>query len=122
MGTGIALALKYQGSDNISLTLYGDGAANQGQVFESYNIAALWELPVLFVCENNGFGMGTSVERSSASTEYYTRGDYIPGIWVSLSAFFVLIFIGNGIRSFFTYGAYVMSLVKHAKSLYSKDQ
>jgi len=82
LGTGIALALKYQGSDNVCVALYGDGAANQGQVFESYNIAALWDLPVLFVCENNGFGMGTSVERSSASTEYYTRGDYIPGIWV----------------------------------------
>jgi len=85
MGTGIALAMKYQGSDSISLTLYGDGAANQGQVFEAYNLAALWDLPVLFVCENNGFGMGTSVERSSASTEYYTRGDYIPGIWVRLA-------------------------------------
>lgn len=86
MGAGIALALKYQGSDNICVALYGDGAANQGQVFEAYNLAALWDLPVLFVCENNGFGMGTSVERSSASTEYYTRGDYIPGIWVSISA------------------------------------
>jgi len=84
MGTGIALAYKYQGSDNICVALYGDGAANQGQVFEAYNLAALWDLPVLFVCENNGFGMGTSVERSSASTDYYTRGDYIPGIWVSI--------------------------------------
>jgi len=84
MGAGIALAYKYQGKDNICVALYGDGAANQGQVFEAYNLAALWDLPVLFVCENNGFGMGTSVERSSASTDYYTRGDYIPGIWVSL--------------------------------------
>ena len=119
MGTGIALAMKYQGNDNISLTLYGDGAANQGQVFESYNIAALWELPVLFVCENNGFGMGTSVERSSASTEYYTRGDYIPGIWVSLSAVFVPFFIGNDIcseRTFLRYWVYDMSQVKHATS------
>jgi len=82
LGTGIALALKYQKTDNLCVTLYGDGAANQGQVFEAYNIAKLWDLPVIYVCENNGFGMGTSAERSSASTAYYTRGDYVPGIWV----------------------------------------
>ena len=82
LGAGIALAMKYQGKDNVCVTLYGDGAANQGQVFEAYNIAKLWDLPVIFVCENNGYGMGTAVERASASTDYYTRGDYIPGIWV----------------------------------------
>lgn len=82
LGAGIAFALKYEGKPNICLTLYGDGAANQGQVFETYNIAKLWDLPCVFVCENNGYGMGTSVSRSSASTEYYTRGDYIPGLWV----------------------------------------
>ena len=86
LGAGIALAMKYQGKDNVCVTLYGDGAANQGQVFEAYNIAKLWDLPVIFVCENNGYGMGTAVERASASTEYYTRGDYIPGIWVCYSA------------------------------------
>ncbi|OQV11829.1 putative pyruvate dehydrogenase E1 component subunit alpha, mitochondrial [Hypsibius exemplaris] len=82
LGTGIALAMKYKKTDNLCVTLYGDGAANQGQVFEAYNIAKLWDLPCIYVCENNGFGMGTSSDRSSASTAYYTRGDYIPGIWV----------------------------------------
>ena len=90
MGAGVALALQYQGTDNVCISLYGDGAANQGQVFEAYNIAKLWDLPVIFVCENNGYGMGTSVDRASASTEYYTRGDYIPGIRVSVCQFSVL--------------------------------
>ncbi|ELU11961.1 hypothetical protein CAPTEDRAFT_228796 [Capitella teleta] len=82
LGAGIGFAMKYQGTDNLCVALYGDGAANQGQMFEAYNMAKLWDIPCIFVCENNGFGMGTPVERASASTEYYTRGDYIPGIWV----------------------------------------
>ncbi|GMT14365.1 hypothetical protein PFISCL1PPCAC_5662 [Pristionchus fissidentatus] len=82
LGAGVAFALKYRGQKNICVTLYGDGAANQGQLFEAANMAKLWGLPVIFVCENNGFGMGTTAERSSASTDYFTRGDYVPGIWV----------------------------------------
>lgn len=82
MGAGIALAAKYKGNDGVCFTLYGDGAANQGQVFEAYNMSKLWDIPAIFVCENNGYGMGTSAERAAASAQYYTRGDYIPGIWV----------------------------------------
>ena len=82
VGAGIALAQKYKGTDGICLALYGDGAANQGQIFEAYNIAKLWNLPCVFICENNGYGMGTSVDRASANVNYYTRGDYVPGIWV----------------------------------------
>ncbi|KAI6184020.1 Pyruvate dehydrogenase E1 component subunit alpha [Aphelenchoides bicaudatus] len=82
LGAGLALAMKYRNERNVSYTLYGDGAANQGQFFECVNMAKLWDLPVIFICENNGFGMGTSVERASASTDYYTRGDFVPGLWV----------------------------------------
>ena len=82
LGAGIGFAHKYQGTDNLCVSLYGDGAANQGQICEAFNMAKLWDVPCIFVCENNGYGMGTPVERASASTDYYTRGDYIPGIWV----------------------------------------
>jgi len=82
LGAGVAFASKYMGNDGVCFSLYGDGAANQGQVFEAYNIAKLWDVGCIFVCENNGYGMGTSAERAAASTAYYSRGDYIPGIWV----------------------------------------
>ncbi|KAK3869518.1 hypothetical protein Pcinc_025181 [Petrolisthes cinctipes] len=82
VGAGVALANKYLDNNGICVALYGDGAANQGQLFEAYNMAKLMDLPAVFICENNGYGMGTSVDRASASTSYYTRGDYVPGIWI----------------------------------------
>ncbi|XP_030385309.1 pyruvate dehydrogenase E1 component subunit alpha, mitochondrial-like [Scaptodrosophila lebanonensis] len=82
LGAGVALASKYRQNGGVCLALYGDGAANQGQVFESFNMAALWQLPIVFVCENNNYGMGTSAERAACNTRYYTRGDVLPGIWV----------------------------------------
>jgi pyruvate dehydrogenase E1 component alpha subunit len=82
VGAGVAFAHKFKEDGGVCFAFYGDGAANQGQVFEAYNMAKLWKLPIVFVCENNKFGMGTSSQRSSASVDYYTRGDYVPGIWV----------------------------------------
>ncbi len=74
LGAGLAFADKYKGNDNVTFTYFGDGAANQGQVYETYNMAELWDLPVIFVIENNGYAMGTSVLRSTKSTSLFGRG------------------------------------------------
>ncbi len=84
LGTGLAFANRYRGNNNVSITYFGDGAANQGQVYESFNMAALWKLPVVYVIENNRYAMGTSVSRSSAETDFSQRGVSfrIPGVSV----------------------------------------
>lgn len=83
LGLGLSFAHHYKNEKNITFTLYGDGAANQGQVFEAYNMAKLWNIPVIFACENNKYGMGTSASRSSALVDYYKRGQYIPGLKIN---------------------------------------
>jgi len=82
LGAGIAFAHKYKGDGGVNFSLYGDGAASQGQIAEAFNMARLWNLPAVFICENNHYGMGTAQDRHSASTEFYKRGDYIPGVHV----------------------------------------
>jgi pyruvate dehydrogenase E1 component alpha subunit len=81
LGTGIAFAHQYRADGGVCVTYLGDGAVNQGQVYEAFNMAALWKLPVVYVIENNQYGMGTSVQRASASTELHRRGEAygIPG-------------------------------------------
>ena len=75
LGAGLAFADRYRENNCVTFTYFGDGAANQGQVYETFNMAALWKLPVLFVIENNQYAMGTAQERSTSSPEIYTRGE-----------------------------------------------
>lgn len=87
IGAGLAFYHKYKRTSpeqktNVSITMYGDGSANQGQCWEAANMAGLWKLPVIFACENNEYGMGTSVHRSSFITDYYKQGNTIPGLYV----------------------------------------
>ena len=85
LGGGLALAHQYNNDGGLCLAYFGDGAANQGQVYETFNMAALWKLPIVFVVENNQYAMGTAVGRSSAETEFYRRGTAfrIPGMKVN---------------------------------------
>jgi pyruvate dehydrogenase E1 component alpha subunit len=85
LGGGLALAHQYRGDGGLCLAYFGDGAANQGQVYETFNMAALWKLPIVFAIENNQYAMGTSTARSSAETEFYRRGTAfrIPGMDVN---------------------------------------
>jgi len=85
LGAGLAFAHQYRGDGGLCMAYFGDGAANQGQVYETFNMASLWSLPIVFVVENNQYAMGTSVKRSSAETEFYRRGTAfrIPGIEVN---------------------------------------
>jgi len=84
LGTGLAFAHKYRGDGGVCLAYFGDGAANQGQVYESFNMAQLWGLPIIYVIENNQYAMGTSVNRASAEDQLYLRGESfrIPGLQV----------------------------------------
>lgn len=84
LGTGLAFGHKYRGDGGVCVAYFGDGAANQGQVYESFNMASLWRLPIVYVIENNQYAMGTAVNRSSAETHFYRRGTAfrIPGMHV----------------------------------------
>ncbi len=74
LGSGLAFANKYRGNDHVSLTYFGDGSSNQGQVYEAFNMAKLWNLPVIYIIENNKYAMGTSIDRSSSTTDLSQRG------------------------------------------------
>ena len=81
IGAGLAFANKYRKTNNVSFTYFGDGAANQGQIYETFNMASLWKLPIVFVIENNQYAMGTSISRASSTPKLYSRGEAfnIPG-------------------------------------------
>ena len=85
LGTGLAFAHKYREDGGITFCYFGDGAVNQGQVYESFNMASLWSLPIIYVIENNMYAMGTSLERASATTDLHMRGEAfgIPGVKVN---------------------------------------
>ena len=85
LGTGLAFAQKYKGTDSLSMVYFVDGAANQGQVYESFNMASLWQLPVIYIIENNEYAMGTSTKRHAADTQLFKRGEPfgIPGVQVN---------------------------------------
>jgi len=82
LGTGLAFASKYRKEGAVSIAMFGDGASNQGQLWEAANMAYLWKLPMIYCLENNQYGMGTSTQRASSNTEFYTRMDVIPGLQV----------------------------------------
>ena len=84
LGTGMAFASKYREEDSVTLAYFGDGALNQGQVYESFNMAALWKLPVVYIVENNGYSMGTSIARHCSIKDLYKRGESfgIPGVQI----------------------------------------
>ena len=81
IGAGLAFANKYKNNQFVCFTYYGDGAANQGQIYEAFNMASLWKLPVVFIIENNQYAMGTSIDRASSTPKLFTRGEAfdIPG-------------------------------------------
>lgn len=83
IGTGLAFAHKYKNDGGICFIIMGDGAINCGQVFESFNLARLHNLPAIYLIENNNYGMGTAVSRVSANIDLYKRGDLVPGIRIS---------------------------------------
>ena len=105
LGTGLGFANKYRGNGNVSVTYFGDGSANQGQVYESFNMAKLWSLPVVYVIENNKYAMGTSIDRSSSTTDLSQRGLSfgIPGEQVD----------GMDVRAVYAAGA---KALEHARS------
>jgi pyruvate dehydrogenase E1 component alpha subunit len=113
LGTGIAFANKYREDGRVCMTYFGDGAANQGQVYESFNMAQLWKLPVVFVIENNKYAMGTAVHRSSAQTDFSKRGASfeIPGEKVD----------GMDVRAVRAAGARAMEYARTGKGPYILD-